>query len=314
MNKKLKISIIVLAAVFSVVVVSVPTVVFVTRFKNKSMKDVNVIILSGQSNAIGCKNSEFIIQTMGKEKYDQYNAGFKDVKIAFNNWDCDYTSAARTKTLQNYSKGGKFVDVQLGQGNVPENFGPEVGMAEELHEKFGNKLYIIKCACGASNLNDDWADSNSDMFLNLKNFVGKKMEELKDSGLNPILRAFCWMQGEGDSYNGYYQYYGFNLERLKYNLDTEFLKYTEDNNLPFIDAGIGPGYDRDEKKNTWEFYQEVNTQKIQFAAKSDSNIFIDTIAEGLHSDQEPKDYVHYDSESVIKLGHLFARAYEPFLK
>lgn len=291
-----------------------PAMVFSVGCKGGKMKDVNIIILSGQSNAVGCKNSQYIIQTMGQEKYDLYNAGFEDVKIAFNNWDCNYNSPARTKTLQNSSKNGKFVNVQLGQGNVPDNFGPEIGMAEELHERFGNKLYIIKCACGASNLNDDWADSSSDMFINLKNFVNKKIDELKEAGLNPILRAFCWMQGEGDSYDRYYQYYGFNTERLKHNLDTEFLQYTENNNLPFIDAGIGPGYDHNTHKNTWEFYEEVNEAKKEFSQKSETNIYIDTIAEGLHSDQELNDFVHYDSESQIKLGHLFAKAYEPFLK
>ena len=77
----------------------IPAMIFSTGCGGKDVKkDVNVIILSGQSNAVGCKSSQFLIQTMGQEKYDQYNAGFEDVKIAFNNWDCDYMSAARTKT------------------------------------------------------------------------------------------------------------------------------------------------------------------------------------------------------------------------
>ncbi len=284
-------------------------------FFNKNKKNnINVIILSGQSNAVGCKNYQYLAQTMGQEKYDEYSAGYEDVKIAFNNYDCDYASLARTKTLQNSSPKGEFVNVQLGQGNVKTNFGPEIGMAEELHEKFGNKLYIIKCACGASNLNDDWADSNSDMFQILTAFVHKKMESLKNDGYNPTLRAFCWMQGEGDSYPLYWNYYYDNLVRFKQNLDREFLKYTESSNLPFIDAGIGAGKDPVTNVNTWEYYKEVNDCKQEFAALSDTNIYIDTIAEGLHSDKEPNDCVHYDSESQIKLGHLFAQAYKPFLK
>lgn len=293
----------------------IPTMVFSVGCKDFKMKnDVNVIILSGQSNAVGCKAYEYLVQTVGQQKYEEYSTGYEDVKIAFNNWTCDYASPARTKTLQNYSKNGKFVKVQLGQGNVPTNFGPEIGFSEELHEKFGNKLFIIKCACGASNLMDDWADSNSDMFLNLKNFVHKKMAELKDEGYNPVLRAFLWMQGEGDSYDNYYQYYLFNTERFKNNLDKEFLKYTQNENIPFIDAGIGAGFNHSTNKNEWEYYQEVNEAKRKFASESDTNIYIDTISEGLHSDQEPEDYVHYDSESQIKLGHLFAKACEPFLK
>lgn len=292
----------------------IPTMLFSVGCKDKNMKKmVNVIILSGQSNAVGCKSSEYLIKTAGQEKYNEYAAGYEGVKIAFNNWTVqDYQKG--TIALQNYSKNGKFVKVQLGQGNVPANFGPEIGMAEELHEKFNDKLFIIKCPCGGSNIMDYWADSNSEMFLNLKNFVHKKMEELKKDGYNPVLRAFCWMQGEGDSYDGYYQYYEFNTQRFKENLDSEFLQYTENNVLPFIDAGIGAGYNHDTHQNEWEYYQEVNEAKYKFSLQSDTNIFIDTIAEGLHSDQEEADYVHYDSESQIKLGRLFAKAYEPFLK
>ena len=281
--------------------------------KETKAQDVNVIILSGQSNAVGCKNSLYLKDTMGEEKYNEYNEGYEDVKIAFANYDCDYTSPQRTKTLQN-SSNGKFVKVQLGQGNVPANFGPEIGMAEELHSTFSNKLYIIKCACGASNLNDDWSLSDDVMFQNLKNFVNKQFSNLKNEGLNPILRAFCWMQGEGDSYDKYCDAYYENLRRLKTNLDREFLKLTENNNLPFIDAGIGMGKNPNTQELEWKRYAEVNAAKQDFAALSETNIYFDTISQGLHSDQEPNDFVHYDSESQIKLGHLFAKAYEPFLK
>lgn len=318
MKRKLNLFILV-PALFSLAGCGVFSMDFLKRFSNNQQTEenekpkINVIILSGQSNAVGCKNSQYLIQTMGQEKYDEYNAGYEDIKIAYNNWDCDYTSPNRTKTLQN-SSDGQFVNVKLGQGNVPANFGPEIGMAEELHAKFGKKLVIIKCACGASNLNDDWADSNSDMFQNLKTFVHNKMLSLAGGGFDPILRAFCWMQGEGDSYPNYWQYYYDNLVRFKANLDKEFLMYTESNKLPFIDAGIGAGKDPKTGVDTWQYYKEVNDCKKDFAALSETNIYIDTIAEGLHSDQELADCVHYDSESQIKLGHLFAKAYEPFLK
>ena len=277
------------------------------------MKKINVVILAGQSNAVGCKNSQLLIKSMGQEKYDLYNTGFEDVQIAYNNWDCNYLSPGREKSVQSSSK-GKFVPVKLGYGNVPSNFGCEVGMAEELHEKWGKRLFIIKCGCGSSNLNDDWVDQSFDMFINLRNFVDKLFKDLEEEGYKPTLRAFCWMQGEGDSYPNYWPYYKDNLERFKMNLDKAFLKYTENDNLPFIDAGIGPGAPKGQEEGKWVFYKEVNECKKEFAESSETNIYIDTIAEGLHSNQEPNDDVHYDSESVVKLGHLFAKAYEPFLK
>jgi len=151
------------------------------------------------------------------------------------------------------------------------------------------------------------------MFKTLVNFVGKRMEDLEKDGLKPYLRAFCWMQGEGDSYPGYWQYYFDNLQSLKRNLDKELLKYTENNNLPFVDAGIGRGTHSD-GTDEWVYYKEVNSCKKDFAALSETNIYFDTIEAGLHSNQEPNDDVHYDSESQVKLGHLFAQNFEQFLK
>ena len=47
------------------------------------------------------------------------------------------------------------------------------------------------------------------------------------------------------------------------------------------------------------------------------NILINTHEAGMHTDQEPwgnVDKCHYDSESEVLLGHLFAEAFEPFLE
>ena len=271
-------------------------------------KMVNVIILSGQSNAAGCKASENLLKSM-PEKYEEYKEGYEDIKIAYNNWTItDFYNKARPKALQSSSLKSEFVKVQLGQGNVSTNFGPEVGMAEELHSKWGGKLFIIKIPCGGSNLNDDWALETDEMFVTMLNFVEAKFKDLQKQGLTPYLRAFCWMQGEGDSYDGYYQYYLDNLIQFKKHLDRNLLKYTENNVLPFVDAGIGSG------EGEWKYFEEINKQKEEFAAMSPTNVYFDTVSQGIHSNLEKPDNMHYDSESIIKLGHLFAQAYEQFLK
>ena len=287
----------------------IPALVFSAGCGDKKMnKDVNVIIISGQSNAVGCKANINLIDSMGQEKYNEYKAGYEDIKIAYSNWTCAWDDPARPMSLQNSSKGGAFVKVELGQGNNKDNFGPEVGIAEELHEKWGNKLYIIKIASGASNLNDDWAQTTDFMYKKMVEFVDGRMKSLSDEGLNPILRAFCWMQGEGDAFANYYDFYYDNLVRFKEHLDKDFSHYTEDGTLPFIDAGIGDG------DGHWQYYKEVNECKVDFANLKPTNIYIDTIAEGLHTTQEAPDHDHYDSDSQIKLGRLFAQNFEQFLK
>ena len=128
--------------------------------------------------------------------------------------------------------------------------------------------------------------------------------------LEATIKAFCWMQGEGDSYPGYHSVYAENLATFVGNVRTELSEFTGGKELPFIDAKINPD------REVWEYGPEVNAQKEQFAALSENNYLIDTVAEGLHTDQEPMvpDKCHYDTESEVKLGNLFAEAFEPFLE
>ena len=117
------------------------------------------------------------------------------------------------------------------------------------------------------------------------------------------------MQGEGDSYPGLYKNYLSNLRTFVSDLRDDLKDYTNNEKMAFIDAGIS-------NASVWEYYKEVNDAKLEFSKEDDKNIFIDTIASGLHTDQEPPsepDIYHYDSASEIELGHLFAEAIEPFL-
>ena len=135
------------------------------------------------------------------------------------------------------------------------------------------------------------------------------MQNLKDMGYAPTIRAMCWMQGEGDSYDKYYQDYYANTKLFVGNLREDLKSLAGDQDFPFIDAGIN-------NSKQWEYYKEVNEAKQQFAAESENNIYIDTIGAGMHTNQEPYptvDVCHYDSESEVLLGHLFAEEFEQFL-
>ena len=110
---------------------------------------VDVIVISGQSNAVGCTHSKEIKTSIGASKNNDYMKGFDDVKIAFDSWTKDVITDAggnskSTFYSQNKSKNEDFVKVMLGQGNGETRFGPEIGIAEATHEKHAGKLYIIK--------------------------------------------------------------------------------------------------------------------------------------------------------------------------
>ena len=272
--------------------------------------DVDVVIISGQSNAVGCTYVEYIPETVGFERYQEYLNGYPDLQIAFDSWTKDgWDTGHFTYYSQNASRNNNFVKVTLGQGNGLERFGPEIGIAESMHEKHANKLFLIKFACGGSNLKDDWLAKDSPMYPRLINYVKNQMANLVKKGYNPTIKAFCWMQGEGDAWDGYWQVYQENLRTFVGNIRSDLEQYNGGNEIPFIDAGISDAPD-------WPRYQQVNQAKVAFANESENNYFIDTLANGLHTNLEPTfnpDTAHYDSESQIKLGQLFAQAFEPFL-
>ena len=278
--------------------------------KPKDRKPVDVVIISGQSNGVGCTWCNQIPEcpSLGMDKYDEYLVGYPGIKIAFESWTVDWP--ATTVSLQNGSR-GKFVDVQLGQGNGSHSFGPEIGIAEATHEKYDGQLFLVKFACGASNLKDHWLDKRkSPMYGKFITYVKERMTVLEEMGYAPTIKAFCWMQGEGDSYANYYEYYLDNLRTFVTNVREDLKDYSGDKEFAFIDAGINNNPSR------WQYWKEVNDAKIAFSEESENNFYIDTIGAGMHTDQEPRDKVdadHYDSESEVLLGHLFAEAFEPFL-
>ena len=268
---------------------------------------VDVVVISGQSNGVGCTHSDCIARSIGYSKYQEYMKGYEGIKIAYDCWTKDEGPKFYS---QNQSKNDNFVKVMLGQGNSLATFGPEIGISEALNEKYANKLFLIKYACGASNLKDDWVKRDSPMYNRFVTYIKKQMNNLKDMGYVPTIKAMCWMQGEGDSYEGYYQEYYDNTKEFVGNLRNDLKELAGNKDFPFVDAGIN-------NSPQWQYYRKVNEAKQQFADESENNIYIDTIAAGLHTNQEPfdtPDTAHYDTESQVQLGHLFAEAFEPFIE
>ena len=278
--------------------------------KPSEPKPVDVIIISGQSNGVGCTHSDCISRSIGYSKYQEYMRGYPDIQIAYDCWTKDIINEQTVFYSQNTSKDDGFVKVMLGQGNSLATFGPEIGIAEANYEKRAGKLFLIKYACGASNLKDDWVKKDSPMYGRFVKYVKKQMENLKGMGYIPTIKAMCWMQGEGDSYEGYYNEYYDNTKEFVSSLREEFKELAGNKDFAFIDAAIN------NNATLWQYYRKVNEAKQQFAEESDNNIFIDTIAAGMHTNEEPfaePDLAHYDSESQVLLGHLFSEAFEPFL-
>ena len=267
-------------------------------------KKVKVILLGGQSNASGCSSDEYLKQNVSAEQYAEYENGYDNVYINY------------FATGTNHSS--EFVKCAARQGELGTHFGPELGMADKLNERYPDEtFFIIKWAWGGSNLYDQWRAPSSeggtgDFYLQFVQYVKTSLQYLTDKNYDIEIEGMCWMQGESDSFSVTdASNYGSNLTDLIKDLRREFSPYAADNGIAFVDAYIAdnPVY--------WVYCEIVNQQKDRVAASSSMNVLVDTISEGLTCSEEPQptpDLAHYDSLSQIKLGHLFVEHLAPFLE
>lgn len=267
-------------------------------------KRATVILLGGQSNASGCARDEYLERRTSPEKYAEYQAGYDNVYI---NYYCTGT---------NVSQG--FVRCAAKQGEGGGFFGPELGLAEKLHETYPDEqFFIIKYAIGGSNLHDQWLSPSSlgltgEMYKAFVCFVEESMEYLIGKNYDVKIAGMCWMQGESDSIvpeDGVA--YEKHLTAFIDDIRDRFASYAADGGIAFVDALIAnnPEY--------WIYCDLVNASKRAVADASPLNALVDTIEAGLVCNAEPEgepDMAHYDSLSAIKLGHLFAEELALFLE
>lgn len=279
------------------------------------MKKAKIVVLAGQSNAVGVAHSKYLPEHFGEEKYLEYRNGYNNVKI---------------NLFSHNLKSGGFVPVKLGLAEKNrDTFGPEVGIAEYFTEKHPDEeLFIVKCAFGGMSMFQDflspsggetydpeaYADQYDDIIKEF--FAGKPIragwcynelvrlmrESIKDlsaNGYEPRIAAFCWMQGENDAGAKWCtDLYRDNYDAMLKDFSAEFGAWID--NCIYVDAGIS---------ESWLMYKEMNQIKADYAAEKENRRYIDTIGEGITTAKEPHERVdihHYDSDSVIKLGRLFA--------
>lgn len=278
------------------------------------MNKAKVIILAGQSNAVGVGFVKYLKDHFDNETVEEILAGYEDVQI--NYVSHDIRSGGFVKTGVNCTEASK------------DTLGPEVGIAKVLTKKYaGEKIYIIKCAFGGTSLTYDWISPESgapydpEIEADVKNaindpryrFAGwcynsyiKALENgfssLVAMGLEPEVVAFCWMQGESDAEMGiptekYIDIY----DKMLLDMKKRFAPYFD--GCKYIEAGIS---------ERWPNFESYNEAKKEYA-KSNGHIYLDTIGAGLTTLNEPHeepDTAHYDVNCVIKLGEMFAQNIE----
>ena len=265
-------------------------------------KEATIILLGGQSNASGASLDEYLAKNVTPEKYAEYKAGYDNVYINF---------------LSGAKMSQAFVPCSILQGEGESAFGPELGLADKLHELYPDKtFFIIKCAWGGTNLYSQWLSPTSkgmtgSLYKQFISFVNTSVDYLISKNYDVKIEGMCWMQGESDAFTKKHsEKYAEHLSNLIGDIRNEFSQYAGEDGIAFVDAYIA------DTPGVWPYYEAVNRGKAEVAGRSPINVVIDTIAAGLECTEEPEgapDLAHYDSMSEILLGHLFAEALSEFL-
>ena len=278
------------------------------------MRKASILILAGQSNAVGVGHVAYLPRHFSPEKITEFEVGYPLVRINYFSHD---------------KQSGGFVPTGLNCAELTKNtFGPEVGMAEYLHERYPEEeFFIIKCAVGGTCLWRDWispscgdgydptsfADQAESATYNIDHglpmrpawcynelvkITSESLSTLKEWGYEPTIKGFCWMQGEADACDpAFVAEYERRFAAMIGDFTKTFAPYTRD--MKVVDAAIS---------EIWPQYREINAIKEHYAA-ANGGIYLDTISHGLTTAHEPEgevDIYHYDSGSVVALGRLFA--------
>lgn len=278
------------------------------------MRKASILILAGQSNAVGVGHVAYLPRHFSPEKITEFEVGYPRVRINYFSHD---------------KQSGGFVPTGLNCAELTKNtFGPEVGMAEYLHGRYPEEeFFIIKCAVGGTCLWRDWispscgdgydptsfADQTESATYNIDHglpmrpawcynelvkITSESLSTLKEWGYEPTIKGFCWMQGEADACDpAFVAEYERRFAAMIGDFTKTFAPYTRD--MKVVDAAIS---------EIWPQYREINAIKEHYAA-ANGGIYLDTISHGLTTAHEPEgavDIYHYDSGSVVALGRLFA--------
>ena len=260
-----------------------------------------VIVLAGQSNAVGHSHMKFLPDAAGKispERMEKLKKGYANIQILYNN----------NNFLSTKSGNRRFAPVNFGCGvNVSDvTFGPEVGIAEYLDENYpGEEFYIIKCATGGTTLFKDWnptlKEEKNNLYAWLLTFTEEALGQLTADGSEAEIISFCWMQGETDSYAGQDFYkdstfseYNDLFGKLVDGFSEKFSAYLPEGGLAVIQGGIS---------SYWSKASRLNAAKQLFAKERENTYFFSTY--DLTYDVDNTDYYHFDAAAMILLGNRF---------
>ncbi len=239
----------------------------------------NVIILAGQSNAMGVAPLSDNMKNMASA------TDYSNIFIHYNN----IHKASDSEPWRAVTYSNNFVQYAPGVGGAYNCFGPELGLARYLATNVNTKdqiWYIVKYTAPSSFLQGQWQNNGTDpngLVTDMGGYLTDLMNIQIDSALAEIaaihggydninMHSLLWMQGESDATNETIaNNYQANEATLVNTIRDRYAQYAcNDNgdNIAFVTAAIAgfiqkqnPTDPTDTTGNDWRFSDTVNLGK-----------------------------------------------------
>ncbi len=265
-------------------------VLIVPAVASAAATDISVLILAGQSNAVGfAANAEELSVELRAPQMNTrlwYEIGSlesveqPDLRIASGD-------AFVPLRFQSDPKRATF-------GTVIHGFGPELTLGRTVARDLDNPVAIVKFALNATSLAQHWRpeDENS-LYAQMTKRVSRAMATLAIGGGTPHLEGFFWVQGESDAANAEHAAaYEENLTRLVRAIRREYFAPE----LPFIVARLSRNLANATTKS-FPFVGEVRDAQTAVAETMTGVVLVDTDDLALADDG-----IHFNVESQQALG------------
>jgi lysophospholipase L1-like esterase len=261
------------------------------------LKQVDLLIVAGQSNAVGADTDPGEMLTNEADQHIMFW------------WKCgdpppdehDSTSGGKWSHLQAQPLGNPKKPRQGRQyGNFAHpdgGFGPEINFARTLYAQESKPLAVIKVAFSGTGLRQDWDYTDSGdagaCYRSLISETHAAIEAAKKDGIELRPRAFGWVQGESDANANDSVIYARNLDAMLMSIRKEL-------NAPKLAALIAVNTKFLEGRN--KFMPAIIEQQKIAASFDPRWEYVDTSAATIANQ------VHYDSKGTLEVGRLFAES------
>ncbi len=272
-----------------------------TPSTQRSVEEVDVFLLAGQSNMEGVGRVELL----------------SEAALAVPHVHLFHSSALGTP-----KDAHKWLPLRPAgwKGAASGGFGVEMSLGAALSRaRPGRQTYFIKHAVGGTALFDDWSPNGGAEFRTFERLVENALSDLESQGLRPVVRGVFWQQGEADAKTAQMsQVYGRRLENFIVRVRARLAAHAPDCSAADVRFVVGqvipdatPGSPAHKR---FPYRDEVRAAQLAVARNLKNVVSVPTDAtfETHASDSDgfrDNDNIHFNEAGLAKLGEHMAEAF-----